>query len=134
MLKRKTPLAARQPMKKRRRKLQSAAQKDSRFRSPEYLAFVRKLPCMFCGQAPSDAHHVIGMWHLSGMGMTAPDSFAMSLCRAHHSATHAEPELQRLQPDWLRWTIRRGLAEFDGPIREQLVHALAFIEEKERVA
>lgn len=102
------------------------------WRSPEYLDWVRTLPCCFCGMTPSDAHHVIGMgWGLSGMGMKAPDSYMMPLCRYHHGEVHKHPGLQAQQPHWLRWTLRRGIEAWSGETREQLTHALAFIEAKE---
>ncbi|UQI42732.1 DUF968 domain-containing protein [Vreelandella venusta] len=139
MLKRKTPLRAkapmaRKPLAKRRKKAQSAKQKDVRWRSEPYLAFVRSLPCCNCQGPGCDPHHVIGLhWGLSGQGLTAPDSFAMPLCRACHDEVHRSPELQRMQPHWLRQTLRAGLSQFTGADAEQLLHALAFIEAKEAV-
>lgn len=104
-----------------------------RFESKRYRDWVKTLPCCLCGAPADDAHHVIGLrWSLSGMGMTAPDSFVMPLCRPHHNAVHQRPELQRLQPDWLRWTIARGIRSFeDGEIREALAEAWHFIDDKE---
>jgi hypothetical protein len=137
MLKRKTPLRAKAPMgrkliKQRRRKAQSAKQKDCRWRSEQYLAFVRSLPCSMCGISGCDPHHVIGLgWGLSGVGLTAPDSFAMPLCREHHQAVHMRPILQYSQPQWLRTTLRAGLKQFTGADAEALLHALAFMEAKE---
>ena len=135
-LKPKTPLKARKPigrgkpMQKARRKVQ----KDCRWRSEKYLAWVRQQPCAFCHLGPCDAHHVIGLgWQLSGMGLTAPDSFSMPLCRTHHQLVHADPGMQPSQVHWLRWTIRAALAEFTGETREELTHALAFIEAKQEV-
>lgn len=53
-----------------------------RFESKRYRAWAKALPCCLCGTPSDDAHHVIGLrWNLSGMGMTAPDSFVMPLCR-----------------------------------------------------
>jgi hypothetical protein len=102
------------------------------FRSQAYTKWVRSLPCCFCGMTPSDAHHVIGLgWGLSGMGMKAPCSFTMPLCRYHHGEVHKSPGLQAQQPQWLRWTLRKGIKEFGGEVREQLTHALAFVEAKE---
>lgn len=130
-LARKTPLATRKPMKQRRKRKAST---DARWRSPEYLDWVRNRPCVFCGLGPCDAHHVIGLgWDLSGMGLTAPDSFVMALCRYHHAEVHKQPGLQSQQPDWLRWTISQGIKEFSGEIREELIRAWKTIEEKESV-
>lgn len=149
-LTRKTPLKAKTPLRrakpnaqcnaqnaqKGRRKVHKAAQKaPARFRSPTYLAWVRQRPCCFCGQPGGDAHHVIGLgWGLSGMGLTAPDSFVMPLCRHHHDMTHRSPVMQAQQPTWLRWTITAAITEFGGEIHEALREALAFINEKEQAA
>ena len=64
------------------------------------------------------------------MGLTAPDSYAMPLCRYHHANVHRLPEMQREQPDWLRQTLRQGIAQFDGVTRDELTHALVFVEAK----
>lgn len=148
-IKRKTPiqnrseLKARKPMERRglsSTKRAAASNKrrsvspvsDNRWRSPAYLAWVRTLPCSRCGAPADDAHHVIGLhWGLSGMGTTAPDSYAMPVCRACHQDVHRLPELQRYQPGWLRHTIARGVRQFGGEIRDALVQAWHFIEERE---
>ena len=135
MLKRKTPLRAKAPMARKpiKRKAKRKASTDKRWRSEQYLAFVRSLPCCNCQGIGRDPHHVIGLhWGLSGQGLTAPDSFAMSLCRECHDAVHRSPELQRMQPRWLRTTLRAGIAQFTGETREQLTHALAFLEAQEQ--
>ena len=136
MLKRKTPLRAKTPMARKpiKRKAVRKQSTDKRWRSEPYLAFVRSLPCCNCQGPGRDPHHVIGLhWGLSGQGLTAPDSFAMPLCRSCHNEVHASPELQRMQPDLLRQTLRAGLSQFIGADTEQLLHALAFIEAKEAV-
>lgn len=113
--------------------------KDKRFRSAKYLKFVRSLPCVLCGGQANAAHHITGMWSLSGMGLKAPDSFSMPVCDGPgdtcHRKIHASPGLQQSQPTWLRWTIRAALADreagFDTETRDELVHALAFIEARQ---
>ncbi len=71
---------------------------------------------------------------MSGAGLTAPDSYAMPACRTCHRKIHSEPALQQMQPGWLRWTLRAALAERDADLgdgaREELTHALAFVEAK----
>ncbi|WP_108448734.1 DUF968 domain-containing protein [Halomonas sp. BN3-1] len=136
-LQRKTPLRnrapmARKPMQKRRKTAQKPSS-DTRWRSERYLAFVRSLPCCVCDGRATDAHHCIGLhWGLSGMGTTAPDSFAMPACRECHQAIHASPEMQARQPGWLTDTINRGLDHFtDEPIVGALADALEFIAAKE---
>jgi len=75
-LRRKSPISAgsglkRKPMKARPKR---KARTDKRWRSPDYLAWVRQRPCCFCALGPCDPHHVIGLgWGLSGMGLTAPE-------------------------------------------------------------
>ncbi|MFG6139488.1 HNH endonuclease signature motif containing protein [Halomonas sp. B23F22_10] len=129
-LKAKAPME-RKPMERRRKPKRQAAN-DNRWRSPAYLRWVRQQPCARCGSPADDAHHVIGLhWGLSGMGTTAPDSYAMPVCRACHLDVHRLPELQRCQPGWLRHTIARGVREFGGDIGQALREAWAFIDEKE---
>ncbi|MEC8917136.1 MAG: hypothetical protein VX796_05890 [Pseudomonadota bacterium] len=108
---------------------------DARFRSPAYLRWVRSMPCCVCLRDATDAHHVIGLgWGLSGMGMTAPDSFVMPCCRECHGDIHREPELQRHQPDWLLQIIGYGLRQFPtGEIHDALIEARAFIQSKQEV-
>lgn len=134
MLTRKTPLRAKQPMARKpiKRKATRKQSTDKRWRSEAYLKWVRSLPCCDCGALNCDAHHVIGLkWGLSGMGLTAPDNYAMPLCRDCHTWMHNCPHLQQLQPRWLKATLRAGIAQFTGADAEALLHALAFVEAKE---
>ncbi|NWO10179.1 DUF968 domain-containing protein [Chromohalobacter salexigens] len=140
-LQRKTPLKnrnsmARKPMDRRpKRRARRQEGSDGRWRSEAYLAWVRRQPCVCCAGPGGDAHHVIGLhWGLSGMGTTAPDSYAMPVCRACHQDIHRLPDLQRCQPKWLRHTIALGMREFGGEVGEALVEAERFIDEKERAA
>ena len=138
-LKRKTALTARQPMRRkspRKRESQPKPRKaDTRFRSPIYLCWVRSMPCCKCLGPADDAHHCIGLpWGLSGVGLTAPDNFAMSLCRECHQEVHADPYLQQFQPDWLIQMLTYGAREFtEGPIHDALLDARAFIQSKQEV-
>ena len=135
-LNRKTPLSARKPMQKARRKPSKAAQKDTRWRSEAYLAWVRSLPCCVCGATTGiAAHHLVGMWQVSGMGLKASDSLAMPACdpiyghgRDCHQQIHAHKALRERQPAFLRTTLRAGLEQFTGADAEALLHALAFLE------
>ena len=141
-LRRKTPLASgpgpeRKPMA--RKAPRKKASSEARWRSETYLAWVRSLPCCVCGAtAGIAAHHLIGMWQLSGIGLTAPDSFAMPACdpvyghaRDCHQQIHAHKALRDRQPGFVRDTISRAVRRFDGEIRAELVKAWAFIDEKE---
>lgn len=54
------------------------------YRSEKYLSFIRSLPCCMCGsQSPNDPHHE-GL-HAGGMGLKAPDSHCVPLCRSCHT-------------------------------------------------
>ena len=107
-LKRKTPLTAkagiqRQPMKRtsrRQTEARKARQGDVRWRSAEYLDWIRSLPCA---------------------GLTAPDSYAIPLCRACHNAVHRSPELQQAQSEWLRLTLERAVV---SPVLNEKMLAL----------
>lgn len=57
-----------------------------RFRSRHYLAWIRRQPCCMtgCGVLGGEAHHIKGVGHFSGAGLTAPDILAMPMCREHH--------------------------------------------------
>lgn len=101
---------------------------NQRFRSRQYLDWVKSQECCCCGAPADDPHHVIGMYHLSGMGMQAPDSMALPVCRGCHDEIHRSPELQRMQPAWLLDTLSAGMKRFpDGEIYEALVAAHNFI-------
>lgn len=145
MLKRKTPLKAkapmaRKPLAKRRKKAQSVKQKDCRWRSEQYLAWVRTQPCVVCGaKGGNAAHHMIAMYQLSGMGLKAPDSFSMPACDPAagsfndcHQQIHRLKALRDQQPAFLRTTLRAGLNQFTGADAEALLHALAFLEAQEQ--
>lgn len=137
-LERKSPLRAKAPMSRKREKRQpaltskrgvkkSGAKSQQRFRSERHLRFVRSLPCCACGVSPCDAHHMVGMHGVGGMGLKAEDSMAMPLCRACHMELHREPGWLQHQPRWLRHTIALGMQEFDGEIHDALSEALEFI-------
>ncbi len=54
--------------------------KEKIYRSEEYKAYVRTLPCIVCG-GNSDPHHEVG----GGMAIKGPDLFCIPLCREHHN-------------------------------------------------
>ncbi|TDX30777.1 uncharacterized protein DUF968 [Modicisalibacter xianhensis] len=138
-LARKTPLSAHKPMQKARRKPQKAAQKDTRFRSQDYLAFVRTLPCCVCGGKANAAHHLKGIWNASGAGLKAPDSLAMPVCDGPgdtcHRRIHSEAHLRWQQAIFLIETINAGLDKYpSGPIHDALVEAQTFVVNKTKEA
>lgn len=81
------------------------------FRSQEYLDWVKTQPCVICGAPADDAHHIIGCGSMGGMGMKAPDSMTMPVCRGHHQAIHTQPELQSYQWEWVARTLGKALAD-----------------------
>jgi hypothetical protein len=58
-----------------------------RIRDKEHLKFVRRQPCLICGRAPSDAHH-LRFAQLRALGRKVSDEFTVPLCRAHHREVH----------------------------------------------
>jgi hypothetical protein len=75
--------------------------KQKPFRSKEYLAFVRTLPCSVCGTDQDVvAHHLIGVGGMGGMGTKAPDNYAMPLCSTDHHKIHT---IHLMWPDQWEW-------------------------------
>lgn len=74
-------------------------------KSPEYLDYIRTLPCCHCGAA-AEPHHVIG--GKSGtMGGKASDLHAVPLCREDHNEVHKDPDSWP-QLRWLKDTQDRA--------------------------
>jgi len=56
-------------------------------RSKEYLQFVRRHPCLICGNPNTIAHHEsLGR---NAMGSKPPDSHAVPLCNECHQRRHS---------------------------------------------
>lgn len=55
-------------------------------RSTKRLNEIRKLPCIKCGQSPSQAAHSNSSKHGKGRGIKASDEFTVPLCYSCHSA------------------------------------------------
>lgn len=57
--------------------------KNSRIELPRHLAYIRSLPCLFCGSAPPNeaAHFRAGV---TGMGTKPHDYYTFAMCRRHH--------------------------------------------------
>nr|WP_067285763.1 DUF968 domain-containing protein [Marinobacterium profundum] len=109
--------------------------KPKAYRSTAYIKHLKAMRCICCNGSGGDPHHVIGLpWGLSGMGMTAPDSFAMPMCRGHHSEVHRDVDMQQQQPEWLLWTLQMTIPQFAGELQAQLIQAQAFVERKMEAA
>jgi len=58
-----------------------------RIRDREHVRFVAKQPCLVCGRAPSDPHH-LRFAQGRALGCKVSDEFTVPLCRGHHREIH----------------------------------------------
>jgi DNA recombination protein Rad52 len=58
-----------------------------RVRDDQHLAFVATLPCLICGRAPSQAHH-LRFIQPRALGRKASDEWVVPLCNLHHRSLH----------------------------------------------
>ena len=58
-----------------------------RLRDEEHLERVATLPCLICGRAPSQAHH-LRFAQLRALGRKVSDEWVVPLCNLHHRALH----------------------------------------------
>jgi len=63
------------------------ALKSRRRRDKQHLEYVATKPCLVCGRAPSDAHH-LRYAEPRALGRKVSDEFAVPLCRIHHRELH----------------------------------------------
>ncbi|MEX5367788.1 hypothetical protein WCE00_12595 [Acinetobacter haemolyticus] len=80
-------------------------------RDAKRLAEVRKLPCVRCGQSPSQAAHSNSSKHGKGRGIKASDEFTVPLCHLCHSQFDqfklgTRQESEALFEKWLEKTER----------------------------
>jgi hypothetical protein len=62
---------------------------NDRWRCDDYLRWVASLPCARCAREDTvQAHHFKGTGHMSGVGLKAPDYWAMPLCSSCHTELH----------------------------------------------
>jgi hypothetical protein len=61
--------------------------KPVRERDRNHLRFVASQPCLVCGRAPSDAHH-IKFAEQPAMARKVSDKFTVPICRLHHRELH----------------------------------------------
>jgi hypothetical protein len=95
-------LGAADPRRRTRQRSRASAQSDDRpkidksvlafpeprrIRDKEHLKFVGRQPCLICGRAPSDAHH-LRFAQLRALGRKVSDEFTVPLCRTHHRELH----------------------------------------------
>ncbi len=80
-------------------------------RSTKRLNEIRKLPCIKCGQSPSQAAHSNSSKHGKGRGIKASDEFTVPLCYKCHSAFDQfklgdRQESEAMFEQWLEKTER----------------------------
>jgi hypothetical protein len=60
-----------------------------RLRDKEHRKFVSRQPCLVCGRAPSDPHH-LRFVQPCALGRRVSDEFTVPLCRVHHRELHRQ--------------------------------------------
>jgi hypothetical protein len=61
--------------------------KTSRLRDKEHRRFVSRQPCVVCGRAPCDAHH-LRFAQPRALGLKVSDEYTVPMCRIHHRELH----------------------------------------------
>jgi hypothetical protein len=61
--------------------------KTVRLRDKQHRKFVSRQPCLVCGRAPSDPHHLT-FTQLRALGHRVSDEFTVPVCRIHHRELH----------------------------------------------
>ena len=64
------------------------AAKTIRLRDKEHCRFVRAEPCVVCGRAPTEAHH-IRFAQPRALGRKVSDEYTVPVCRLHHRDLHS---------------------------------------------
>ncbi len=64
------------------------AAKTVRLRDKDHRKFVSLQPCLVCGRAPADAHH-LRFAQPSALGRKVSDEFTVPVCRVHHRELHS---------------------------------------------
>jgi hypothetical protein len=63
------------------------AAKTIRLRDKEHRLFVSRQPCLVCGRAPTDPHH-LRFAQPRALGRKVSDEFTVPVCRMHHREIH----------------------------------------------
>ena len=75
--------------------------KTIRLRDKEHRKFVSRQPCLVCGRAPSDPHH-LRFAQARALGRKVSDEFTVPVCRLHHREIHRHG-------DEAAWWTRAGI-------------------------
>ena len=80
-------------------------------RDAKRLAAVRLLPCVKCGQSPSQAAHSNSAKHGKGRGIKASDAFVIPLCAICHAAFDRFELGNRAESEAMfeRWLVKTEL-------------------------
>ena len=77
------------------------AAKTIRLRDKEHRTFVSRQPCLVCGRAPTDPHH-LRFAQPPALGRKVSDEFTVPVCRLHHREIHR-------QGDEAAWWKKAGI-------------------------
>jgi len=84
--------------------------KTVRLRDKDHRSFVLRQPCLVCGRAPSDPHHLT-FTQPRALGHRVSDEFIVPVCRIHHRELHRSGDeaawWQKLNIDPLPVALRR---------------------------
>jgi len=75
--------------------------KTIRLRDKEHRKFVARQPCLVCGRAPCDPHH-LRFAQPRALGRKVSDEFTVPVCRLHHREIHRHG-------DEVAWWSRAGI-------------------------
>lgn len=82
-----------------------------RYKNRKYLEWVKKQNCSCCSSPADDPHHIKGVGHLSGAGLTAPDWAVMPLCRRCHNLMHENSIMWDDQWEYISRTLGKAIQE-----------------------
>jgi hypothetical protein len=98
------------PKKRSRSGVIRALGKTVRLRDKDHRSFVLRQPCLVCGRAPSDPHHLT-FTQPRALGHRVSDEFIVPVCRIHHRELHRSGDeaawWQKLNIDPLPVALRR---------------------------
>jgi len=97
------PSASTSPVRNERDAALLAIPKEKRIRDKAHLAFVAEQPCLVCGRAPAQAHH-LKFAQSRSMGLKVSDEFTLPLCNIHHDQLHRSG-------DERAWWARSGIID-----------------------